>query len=196
MSRRLSPAPRSRRTTLSTVSPRRRTALRSSPISRSSFRPGFYVGAWLSNVDFGDDTELARNGSLHRLPRDDRRRQLRCQVLPLLLRRDRLLLRRDRGHRRVPDLRACSWEARATTPTSTATTPSRPGWASSCRASSCCRASTRPTRSRTRGTSASRATSPNTIWADLRYYDASYADPTTVVSLNWDTDWESVFAEK
>jgi uncharacterized protein (TIGR02001 family) len=36
----------------------------------------------------------------------------------------------------------------------------------------------------------------DTIWADLRYYDASYADPTTVVSLNWDTDWESVFAEK
>jgi uncharacterized protein (TIGR02001 family) len=35
-----------------------------------------------------------------------------------------------------------------------------------------------------------------TIWADLRYYDASYADPTTVVSLNWDTDWESVFAER
>jgi hypothetical protein len=35
-----------------------------------------------------------------------------------------------------------------------------------------------------------------TIWADLRYYDPSYADPTTVVSVNWDTDWESVFAER
>lgn len=32
-----------------------------------------------------------------------------------------------------------------------------------------------------------------TIRADLRYYDASYADAKTVVSLNWDTDWNSVF---
>jgi uncharacterized protein (TIGR02001 family) len=33
-----------------------------------------------------------------------------------------------------------------------------------------------------------------TLRADLRYYDASYVDdPTTVVSLNWDTDWESLF---
>lgn len=33
-----------------------------------------------------------------------------------------------------------------------------------------------------------------TLWADLRYYDASYVeDPTTVVSLNWETDWNSVF---
>ncbi len=36
----------------------------------------------------------------------------------------------------------------------------------------------------------------DTIWADVRYYDASYIEPTAVVSLNWDTDWNSVFSPK
>ena len=33
----------------------------------------------------------------------------------------------------------------------------------------------------------------DTVWADLRYHDASYADGTAVVSLNWDARWNDVF---
>ena len=33
----------------------------------------------------------------------------------------------------------------------------------------------------------------DTISADLRYHDASYTDATVVVSLNWDTRWNDVF---
>ena len=33
----------------------------------------------------------------------------------------------------------------------------------------------------------------DTIWADIRYHDASYADGTAVVSLNWDARWNDVF---
>ena len=33
----------------------------------------------------------------------------------------------------------------------------------------------------------------DTIWADLRYHDATYADATAVVSLNWDASWNDVF---
>lgn len=33
----------------------------------------------------------------------------------------------------------------------------------------------------------------DTVWADLRYHDASYADSTVVVSLNWDAAWNDVF---
>jgi uncharacterized protein (TIGR02001 family) len=33
----------------------------------------------------------------------------------------------------------------------------------------------------------------DTVWAELRYHDASYADATTVVSLNWDARWNDIF---
>jgi len=33
----------------------------------------------------------------------------------------------------------------------------------------------------------------DTVWADLRYHDATYTDGTAVVSLNWDTRWNDVF---
>ena len=32
-----------------------------------------------------------------------------------------------------------------------------------------------------------------TVWADVRYHDASYADGTAVVSLNWDARWNDIF---
>jgi uncharacterized protein (TIGR02001 family) len=32
-----------------------------------------------------------------------------------------------------------------------------------------------------------------TVWADLRYHDSSFADGTAVVSLNWDTRWSDLF---
>jgi uncharacterized protein (TIGR02001 family) len=35
-----------------------------------------------------------------------------------------------------------------------------------------------------------------TIWADVRYYDATYTDAKAVVSLNWDTDWDSVLVSR
>lgn len=33
----------------------------------------------------------------------------------------------------------------------------------------------------------------DTVRADLRYHDASYADGTVVVSLNWDARWNDIF---
>jgi uncharacterized protein (TIGR02001 family) len=33
----------------------------------------------------------------------------------------------------------------------------------------------------------------DTVWADLRYHDATYTDGTAVVSLNWDGRWNDVF---
>jgi uncharacterized protein (TIGR02001 family) len=32
-----------------------------------------------------------------------------------------------------------------------------------------------------------------TVWADVRYHDASYTDGTAVVSLNWDARWNDIF---
>jgi uncharacterized protein (TIGR02001 family) len=33
----------------------------------------------------------------------------------------------------------------------------------------------------------------DTLWADVRYYDASYTDGTAVVSRNWETEWDTLF---
>jgi uncharacterized protein (TIGR02001 family) len=36
----------------------------------------------------------------------------------------------------------------------------------------------------------------DTLSADLRYHDASYADATTTFSLSWDTEWAALFGRR
>ena len=36
----------------------------------------------------------------------------------------------------------------------------------------------------------------DTLRADLRYHDASYAEATTTLSLSWDTEWDALFGRR